>query len=92
MKTIEIIQGMCQNGCTEQMGVINPINGDLTDTINTYFGSEYKCIKEGELFDNVDYLYVYGERLPNDNGCTKADFVLMNDNQEMIYLYEIENI
>ena len=44
------------------------------------------------MYDNCDYLYVYGERLPNDNGVTKADFVLMNDKKEFIYIYEIENI
>ena len=91
MKANDIIQGMCQNGCTEQMGVIVPINGDLIDTINNYFGNEYECIKESEMYYNVEYLYVYGDKLPNDDG-TKADFILMNNDNEYIYLYEIENI
>jgi hypothetical protein len=92
MNAIDIIKGMCQNGTTEQMGVISPINGDLNETINTYFGNEYKCINEGYLYYNVEYLYSYGERIATDEGETCADFVLMNDKQEMIYLYEIENI
>lgn len=93
MNAIDIIKGMCQNGTTEQMGVITPINGDLEETIKVYFGEEYKhIISYSEFFSNVDYLYVYGDKLPNDKGVTQADFILCNNNDELIYLYEIENI
>lgn len=89
MKAIDIINAMCQNGTTEQMGVFSPV-GELEETISTYFGDNYRCIKSSVLFHNVDYLYVYGERLPNDTGETSAEFVLMNEHNEFIYIYEIE--
>ena len=93
MNAIDIIKGMCQNGNTEQMGVFSPI-GDIDETFKNYFGEEYYCIAiHNEMYDNCDYLYVYGERLPNDTGiATKADFILANDKKEFIYIYEIENI
>ena len=93
MNAIEIIKGICQNGVSEQFGVFNPINGDLNDTINHYFGNDYKCVRKSELYANVDYLYSYGEPLPNDLGGVNADFVLENiETNELIFIYEIENI
>jgi hypothetical protein len=89
MRAIDIIKNMVELGSTEQMGILETGEEEMSDLFTHFFGEDFKPITSVLPKANTSYIYSFNCRL-NAKEMASNVIVLMNGSRELIYIYEIE--